>query len=150
MAAIEVLTLAIPNVGGGLIEEPYILLDLGQLNAWEAGPKRTSAFQVFWAAPRVNWWPTKTAPEVINSDVALGLIVYDKKSAERSPTILYPARPRLTDLNITLRNRVGEVLDLGSDADENGMVTQSDCQWSMSLKITCATPSNLASVRFGN
>ena len=148
--SIEVLTLAVPCINN-LIDESYILLDLGsQLNTWEAGPNRTRAFQVFYPAPRVNWWPSKPEPPNIDSNVPLGLIVYDKKSAERSPTIFYPSKPRINDLFLTLRDRFGQPLDIGSDSNSADLISNKDCQWSVTLKITCSVPPNLTSQRFGN
>lgn len=148
VVSIEVLTLAVPNINN-LIAEPYVLLDLGQLNTWEAGVNRTSTFQVLYAAQRVNWWPSQTPPDPLDSNAAQGLIIFDKKSAERSPTIYYPSKPRMSDLNITLRNRLGQQLDLGNDPNLNSVIVQADCQWSMTLKIQCAVPPALPTERFG-
>lgn len=145
VVCMELLTCYVPNIAG-LISEPYILLDLGELNTFRGGINQTPCFTVLYTAPRVH--PTvPLVPPDPDTNVIDGIIPYDKKLAERIPATYFPTKSQVNTLVVTLRDRNGQPLNLGSDTDVSG--STSKCQWSFGLKVTCAVTPPQASSRFG-
>jgi hypothetical protein len=144
----ELLTCVVPNIKG-LIAQPYVLLDLGDLNLHRAGVSQTPCFAVLYSAPRVH--PNFPFSSTVSPDTNTfdGLIPYDKKMAERAPVTFYPTRPSINHLNIAVRDRLGAVISIGTDADSGELITHADCQWSFSVKFTCAVTPPQDSSRFG-
>ena len=121
VVAVEVLGAVIP-VSGTVASQPYIVLDVAELNHLEVGPQRFSAFAVLQLPGPISAGST--------------WVNLDKKASERSPAH-FKTPCTLSSLTFRFCDRNGTTMDLGVD-DASSVLTSP--QSLVALKVTYSEP----------
>lgn len=120
VVSFEVLGLIVPNVGD-LIDLPYLIIDIYELNNTFAGARVPIS-----CCAIVNPQHPVTGPG------GTSYVHTCRKIAERSPMVYRPPRARIYNLTISIRRPDGSLYDFGTDAADTCDITK---QFMLSFKV---------------